>query len=466
MQKHLENCIKKSYRAKNWKIFNKCRKAHSTLVQRIGDSSAYAKNLYYGGSYFDQLPLPDSAYYHYMKSAFIYRKLKDTNNTGKVLLNIAVLEKNRHSYKSSEATSFEALEFILAGKHKSKQVYIYNNLGLVYNNLKDTINGLKYHNKALELKLQGNTEPKSIVASMNNIGKLYRDRKQYDNALAYFKKGLGYDSFLLENPITKAKLLDNYGYTLFLNEEPLAGFNLMNEALRIRAQEEHLDGIVISSIHLANYHAKHNDTLTAIEYAENAKTISRETQNPRDYKEALNILSNLHKEKKSKEYHSKYIYVRDSLDQVDRNQIEQFARIKFEVNEKEEQLLDNKKDIAAKQRIIISLLILVGIVFGIYFQRQWKKRKLTKAFEEGFKSYLTKKYKLTSQNIEFWELWITGMDQTQMSETLFISIDAVKSRRKSLREKIDKIQNIDGNFTQTKAIHIYNLERDVFRNFN
>ena len=48
----LKECIKRTYRVKDWKLFHRCRFAHLTLTKRIGDSSAYAKTLEYSGSYF------------------------------------------------------------------------------------------------------------------------------------------------------------------------------------------------------------------------------------------------------------------------------------------------------------------------------------------------------------------------------------------------------------------------------
>lgn len=457
-QKELENCIKKSFRKNDWKTFNKCRKEHKKLVKRISDSSAYAKNLFYTARYFEkrQQPNLDSAYYNYLNSTNIYKKLQDSSNIGKLLLNIAILQKNVYNYRISESISFEAINYLESGGNNEKIADVFNNLGLVYNELKDTLGSFEYHIRALNLR----TEPKGVIRSLNNIGKAYKNFNQYDKAIQRFKEALLHETYLDKHPKIKATLIDNYGHALFKNGDIEQGYNLMKQALEIRHKERDLDGIAINNLHVSEYYTLNGDTLTALQYVEKAKTIAKKTKNYRDYKDALNVLSNLDNGKKSKEYHNRYKFIDDSLALVANNHRRRFERIKFEVEEKEKQ----HKRLIKNFIIFFIVVLLVGCSF--YISKIRKKQKLAKAFAKGFRNYLIKKYNLSPENIDFWELWVTGLDQTQLAEQLFISVDAVKSRRKSLKKKIDVIQTIDGNFTQTKAIHIYNLEKDIFRNFN
>lgn len=352
------------------------------------------------------------------------------------------------------------MEYLTNSKFEYLQSKVFNNLGLLYNQLDDTINALKYHNKSLNLKRQRGDETTEIVASLNNIGKIYKDHHQYTKALKLYKKGLdSYDN--LKNDLeSKATLLDNYGYCLFKTGKQDEGLQLMNQALSIRENHSFFSGIAVNNIHLSIYYAETNDTLTAIQYAEKAKVVSKKVKDNGDYKIALDLLSKLHNGNTSKAYQDKYNRFRDSLDIAQRNQREDFARIRYEFEEKNNYLI---KVIAV---ITTTGIIALIVLFGLFLFRKRKKQGLAKAFAKGFRNYLIKKYNLSPENIDFWELWVTGLDQTQLAEQLFISIDAVKSRRKSLKKKIDVIQAIDGNFTQTKAIHIYNLEKDIFRNFN
>jgi len=464
-QAFLEQWMKESYRNKNWQIFTISNKRHRILTERLKDSSAYAKNLFYTGRYFEKIKelRLDSAYYYYQRSSRIYKKLQDSTYAGRLLLNIAILEKNIALYKTSETTSFEALSFL--PKKDRNITGIYNNLGIVYDNLEDSINAIKYHLRALDIKQKRRASQLSIIVSLNNIGKSYKSFGVYDKAVHYFKQGLSYDSLLLEKLNIKAILLDNYGHALFKKGDTLNGYAFMDEALIIRKDRQYWDGIVISNMHLSEYFITQQDTAKAIKYVEQAKVLSKKTKNFRDYEKVLDILSKLHTGEKVKNYHIQYKKIRDSLETIDRLNKEQFARIKFEVGEKDMILKKQNQNLITRGYIIIAFVILIIILLGIYLKVQYAKGQRIKLFEAGFRNYLITKYGLTNHNIVFWELWVTGLDQSHMAEKLFISIDAVKSRGKSLRSKINQIQKIEGAFTQSKATTIYNLEKDIFREF-
>ena len=82
---------------------------------------------------------------------------------------------------------------------------------------------------------------------------------------------------------------------------------------------------------------------------------------------------------------------------------------------------------------------------------------------QGFRIYLVGKYSLTTQNFEFWDLWIRGYNQEMMSKKLHLSINAVKSRRKSLKDKINRTSKIDGDFGQAKAVILCNKELELYK---
>ena len=82
---------------------------------------------------------------------------------------------------------------------------------------------------------------------------------------------------------------------------------------------------------------------------------------------------------------------------------------------------------------------------------------------KGFEPYLKEKYNLTNHNLEFWKIWVSAPDQQSIADQLYITINAVKSRRKSLREKIEKVISLEGKFNRAHAINIYNQELDFYQ---
>ncbi|WP_299223131.1 tetratricopeptide repeat protein [uncultured Psychroserpens sp.] len=459
----LKECLRQAYINEEWSLFHKCRFDHMTLCERLGDTLAQAKTLEYSGAYFQKQLEMDSAYYYYTKSSFLYDALKDSISLGRVLVNTAILQKNIRDYVGSESTSFRALTYLTNYENKKVISSIYNNLGIVYNNLKDKDNALRYHKDALLMRKSITKKPFLYLQSLNNIGKVYKDYAQYQDASEYFIRILNEDSLLSKSPKFKATVMDNHGHNLFKIGDVALGLDFMKQALKIREEKSDEDGIVINSIHLAEYYVSQSDTSKAIDYLLRAERLSRRIKNYRDYLVSLNFLGNLYNGDKSKAYFAKYKSISDSLDIVDRNNRDQFARIRFDLDRKEKTLAKAKYNLKLRNKIILGFTLIIASTIGFLFYKKIQRDKLKRDFANGLKKYLINKYELTLQNIEFWELWIQGFDQQKMSEKLFISVDAVKSRRKSLREKIDRVKKIDGNFTQAKAIYIYNKEKESFK---
>lgn len=462
----LKQKIKTTYKNKNWEEFNLFRFEHIALLKKIKDSSSLAKTYDYSGAYFRRINKADSSYFYYLKSYEIYNQLRDSLSTGKVLLNIAILQKNIHAYKASEETSFKALSLLENLNYPRRTSSALNNLGIVYNQLKDKENAINFHTMALDLRLKMKGTKLYYLHSLNNLAKAHRDYGDYGQALFYFNKIFEFEQLLLENQKFKAVVLDNYAYTLFKQKKYNDAKIRLEEALDIRETLNDKNGIIISAIHLSEYYSANQDTITAIQFAKRAEALSIETQNFRDYLESLELMSNLYETKEAKTHFNKYIKIRDSLDLKNNKQKESFARIKYELDEKQTIISDQNKELKIKTNSILAILGAVLIVlFLIYYNRAKNKRRLQNEklnIAANFKDYLIDKYDLTKQNIEFWELWVTKLSQEDMSERLHITTNAIKSRRKSLRKKINAIETIDGDFDQALAIIIWNKNKETF----
>lgn len=472
--KALSQYVKYYYRTKDWNQFHKYRMEQLTLSQKINDSASYAKALDYSGAYFMNHNIPDSAYYYYNKSFKVYAVLGDSLSGGKALLNNAIIQKNVSDYVGSEATSFMALSYLLPTKNKRRISSVYNNLGIVYNQLGDFGNAIKYHQLALELRKDISDSKLYELHSLNNIGKVYADNNNYDTAITYYKQILDSDSVFQTNRLFYAVVLDNYTFARFKKGELSNIESSFKKAMSIREEGDETDGIIINCIHLAEYHKEKNNYPLALKYAKRAEKLSDSIENYRDFLASLELMSSLYETEEAKAVFQKYIRIRDSLDKQARNFKDQFARIRYESEEKENiisnqqsNILNQKNQIQKRQYIIASfiaiILIAVILFIGITVRKKRKQKQLAQDLMKGFKPYLKEKYNLTNNNLEFWELWVTGMDQQSISNKLFITVNSVKSRRKSLREKIEKVSPIEGKFDKPKAILLYNEELNFYK---
>ena len=439
----LSEYVKYYYRTKDWEQFHKYRKEQLKLALKIKDSASYAKVLEFSGAYFMNQNIPDSAYYFYNKSFQIYDFLCDSLSAGKALLNNAIIQKNVSDYVGSEATSFKALHYLLSTKNERRISSVYNNLGIVYNQLGD-------------------------------FGKVYVDKKDYDRAIEYYEQIFNSTSLLQINRIFYAVVLDNYTYAGFKNGKLTNIEDSFKEALSIREEAEETNGIIINCIHLAEYYKQKGNYPLALEYAKRAEKLSDSIRNYRDFLASLELMSSIYETNEAKTIFTKYIRIRDSLDRQTRNFKDQFARIRFETEEKEnliqnqqKNILNQEGEIKKRQTIIASFIVItllvIILIIGIIIHRKRKQKQLEQELMKGFEPYLKGKYNLSNHNIEFWKLWITGIDQKSLSKKLFITVNSVKSRRKSLREKIEKVIPIEGKFDKPKAILLYNKELDFYK---
>ncbi len=462
----LKSCIRETFTKKNWKQFHTCRLIHLALTKKNNDSLSYAQTLEYSGAYFQVYSeRPDSAFYYFTKSKLIYQKLGDSPGVGRTLGNTAMLRKNIHDYAGSIANSYKALKYI--SKKKTRQIAsIYNNLGISFNQLKDSSDAIKYHLKSLALRKQLKKYPHLKLQSLNNLAKVYKDYKVYHRAIEYLSPIVRDSMIKKQFSKTYAMALDNYGHTLFLKNQSGKSLQAMQEALKIRDRINHKDGIVINKIHLAQYYLQQKDTTKAIVLARSANTIAKEILNYRDYLVSMKLLARVYKGEQSKELYEHYNRINDSLITADRKYRDRFDQFEFELDEKQHLLLSKEDELTNNRYIFIVIGVLI-LSFAVLFLINFRKtQKLKKQFQNGFREYIISKYNLTHENIVFWEMWVLDISPEDLAEKLFISLEAVKSRRKSLRNKIYKILKIEGNFTQARAIRIYNQELELYKNLN
>ncbi len=464
----LKKYVKLYYKAKDWKNFHKFRKKHLGLTLALKDSLSHAKTLEYTGYFFLNQHQADSAFYYYYNSFKFFESLNDSLRAGKILINLATLQKRNHDYIGSETTSFKAIAYLKVSNDLRKISSAYNNLGLVYEQLDDLENALKYHEKAFELRKKIETTPLYRIHSLNNIGLIYTKKHQYLEAIVCYKKALTYNAVLQKNPIIKAHIIDNYTHARFKSGETNNILNRYLKALSIREEKKHLSGIIVNCIHLAEYYLEIDDISTALTYAKRAEKISEKIHNYEDYLKSIELLASLQENNENKNAHfKKYISIRDSLDLIARNHKNQFARVQFEINEKETVILNQKIEIKNK-RIFITvgsiIVVFVGFCLLFFFQnKKRKQKKIEKKLVIDFDEYLTQKYKLTKENLELWENWVSDLNQDELALKLGLKINGLKSRRKSLRDKIILKREIKGNFNKSKAIIFYKEEQEFYK---
>ncbi|WP_298551657.1 sensor histidine kinase [uncultured Algibacter sp.] len=343
------------------------------------DSTSIAEEYYKIGEFYRYSLVSDSAYFYFQKAEKVYRKFNNKFKTAATLYGIAVCQTYDKDYTGSESTSIEAITLLESLKKSNNVVkykaFIYNNLGIVFDELEQFDQAIKYFELSLKLKksLEGDFE-RSKGLTLNNMLKVYRRSGNYDLAIKKYNQIFDNKKLIQEHPEVYVLALGNYANTLYLskNYEELPGLYL--KALRISDSINDKYNSIIIHQHLAEYYNDLNQKDSAKYYAYQAKEIS-ELYNNDDLLKSLLIISKVESGDIATEYLKEYIKLSDSLQKSERLKRDKFARIRFETNKIEQ---ENIK--IAKERLwllIISIvLVLASFLLYLVISQRNKNKEL------------------------------------------------------------------------------------------
>ncbi len=316
-------------------------KSATLLAQENNDFYNTAKINITLGNFYQPFPDKDSiTYQYYFKAYKAYLLAQDSLKISKTLLRLAILEKNNRSYLLSKQSSIRALEF-LDGREPDFLEGIYNNLGIIFNELGNLKQSIIYHTKALSIR-SSSQNLNLKMQSCNNIATAYKSHRQYKKAAQFYLKGLSYpDKTLQAHPYEYARLLDNYTHLRFLqNDTAQVQLNYF-KALKLRQSVQDYPGIIMSYLHLSEWENKRNQFVQSNQYAQIVKTRAELTHNYRDVLEALTLMRKNYEElgetsmalKVSKLYTNTLEYIQKKELKVE----EKFADIRYESAQKEDE---------------------------------------------------------------------------------------------------------------------------------
>lgn len=374
----LEGIFKISYHFLNSEdslLFRSWQLKSKRVSLEIGDSLKLAESYWDLASFFYHREILDSSYYNYNKAYNLYKQISEPVYAGRMLTNMATIEKNIYDFTRSETTSTKALQ-LLKNSNRVKNIYInYNNLGIVYNQLREFDKSLEHHTKALSYIDENKGKLGRYKAvSLNNIGVVYQNKEEHQKAIGYFQKAFRLDSIFEKQPRTFAMLLDNMAYSRLKLKDTSNVFNDMTRSLEIRDSINHAAGIIVNKIHLSEYFTIKKDTSEAIELLKEANELAFEKNLPQERLESLLQLSELNKDNSSK-YLRQYVGLKDSLHQEERAVRNKFAKIKFETDH----IIEENKELYEQREFLISLSIgftVLGILGFIIKNQRSQNREL------------------------------------------------------------------------------------------
>ncbi|WP_340076719.1 tetratricopeptide repeat protein [Leptobacterium sp. I13] len=344
------------------------------LAQKEKDTLHLATANRYLGTYCLRKNVNDSAYYFFYNAQNHYRSLNDVLNTGKMLLNMGIVQKNALDYVGAEATTVEAITFLENTEDIRMLASAYNNLAFIASEMENYEASLNYDKEAYNLRRKLDI-PWLEITSLNNIGTTYEQMGQYKEAITYYDQALAYPAIRKEQPEVYARLLSNRAHARFLLGDTTGLPEAYMEPLVIRDSLNDYGGKMSSRLHLAEYHEKMQDTVMALYYANEVYGLAAGVYNYGDMLKPLQIMARLGKGNEAKGYAARYIQISDSLQQAERQTRNQFARIRFDTDKLEKLNIVITRKMNWYMYTAISA-ILLGLLLVIIIRQRLKNKKL------------------------------------------------------------------------------------------
>ena len=370
------------------------------LSKQANDSVRISKALYYVGDCY-QNSKSDSAYFYYLQAEKLYHKMNDYDGIARMLFNKAYVLFYDGNYVECEVEISKALQYL---KNSTNHRLIYSCHTLMGNCLEKFVNydeALRYHNLALlDLeKLRSSGEDKDLIHNYNlisviNICNLYDLKGEFSKSIEKLQS-LRFEDLKKKSPRLYANALSNLAYSKMKNGDYENVESMLFESLRIVDSIGLTSDILYKKIHLGEYFLTQKDTSKSIQNLKEAKQLAIEIKNSNEILASLKLLSQLDK-KNQLFYANEYIKVSDSINLVQKNAHNKYARIEYETSRIED---ENKVLTKNNFYILIISFVLVLILIVIIVLRYLKYRNKELQFFKKQQSANEEIYELlTEQN--------------------------------------------------------------------
>jgi signal transduction histidine kinase len=350
------------------------------LSRLANDSVRMAKSLYYAGDCYEYYK-KDSAYFYYLKAEKIYKKIHDHDNVGRMLFNKAHVLFYDGNYVECEIEASKALHY-LKKSTDHELVYSCNTLmGNCLERLSNYNKALQYHKQALaELKKMKANDVLNdyYVSSIVNICNLYDLKGEYSKSIKKLQGLLSKD--LKKKPLLYANVLSNLAYSRMRSGDYKNVESMFSESLKIVDSIGIESYILYKKIYIGEFFLTQKDTAKSIQVLKEANQLAIKIKSSNEILSSLKLLSEIDR-KNSLYYTNYYIKVSDSINAVQKNAHDKYARIEYETSRIED---ENKVLTKKNLYILISsfILILLFLIILVLRYSKYKNKELQFLIEQ------------------------------------------------------------------------------------
>lgn len=457
-------------------IFNDIEKAGKLLEEGIVEAKEKKLPFSYNeltntkGIYFDVSGKKDSAKYFFEKGLSLSREFDFKTIEQMSLNNLGMFNWNNGNFQEALDYFYQSLEMNSVHSPQNIQgesVYL-NNIGLIYQELKQYEKALEIHQKALKIREEINLESEQAI-SQANIGVCYKNLSLFKEAIEAYEKAiaLAKSANSMRNYYSFHNNLASVYQEMEKYDQAIAYYKIALERPVSLGENPKSDLSIYSNLTAA--YTQLNQPKLALTYADKGFEIIEKDPKLKNfagtlYKSAAESNYLLGNTKKGSEYLASFISINDSI--FSKNNADAIAglEVKFKTQEKEIQLAETRIELAEKELKIgrknsliygTSALALLLAILGylIYKQQKLKNKQLQKENElKEALSQIATQNKLQEQRLRISR---DLHDNIGAQLTFIIStLDSIKYGFKLQNDKLgEKIQSVS-NFTSNTIFEL------------
>jgi tetratricopeptide (TPR) repeat protein len=274
-------------------------------------------------------------------------------------------------YKNASKHYFSGLKFYEAEKDTLGVVSMHNNLGVVYDRLREFDKALIHYFKARDLYNQLRPlqqQAFGLPSLYNNIANIYQTKGDYKSALQYYNKALTL-AIETNNRSVQGVAYNNLGKLYFLDiKQQDTALMYLNKGLKVREEEGNKAEIAKSLVILSNFYNKKGATDEAKSTALRAIELGEEIGSLEILQNGYLCLSEVEEALgRNKESLTAYRYYKNFSDSIkDQQASGEITRLQLQYDFEKADKLREEESRQSRTRYVITIVALsVGLVVAI-----------------------------------------------------------------------------------------------------
>lgn len=366
-----------AYNIKANELYFKTSQNLLSLAQKAKDTHDIAKAYFYLGDYYEDIVKLDSAYVSYSYAAKFYQAKQDTLHVGIMQKSMAIILFEEGLFNQAEVEAFASIQKIAPYKDNKLLLEAYVTIASILDQNSQSEEAVLYYKKALDLLNNYDSKQNVTIQRItiyNNIGYLYNGLKNYTEAEQALLNGLNLLTQDLQNSLLHAMLFNNLALTYIKTDRLTEAEQLVKDAYRMRTSLQTPQGLISSYSRFGELYLAKKDTLKAVEYWKKGFKTSEKVKARNTALTNLRYLS-LYDQQNAKEYTQRYYEINDSLKKLQIENRTKFARIEYETAQ-----LEARNELLSQRITLFSILsllaVLLSILIYILFKQKMIQRRL------------------------------------------------------------------------------------------